>query len=62
MSGMAGKSSFHHSCPGRKTVVDMMKRGSTFGELAIIFLIPRKLGDRCDSWEMESVDGECWEV
>lgn len=29
---------------GKKTVVDMMKRGSTFGELAIIFLIPRKPG------------------
>lgn len=26
----------------KKTVVDMMKRGSTFGELAIIFLIPRR--------------------
>lgn len=29
------------SCWGKKTVVDMMKRGSTFGELAILFLIPR---------------------
>lgn len=41
---------FHHFWPaclhswGKKTVVDMMKRGSTFGELAIIFLIPRKPG------------------
>ena len=26
---------------GKKTVVDVLKRGNTFGELAIIFLIPR---------------------
>ncbi|CAE7576675.1 for [Symbiodinium natans] len=47
--GDLGAESFYIIESGKKTVVDVLRRGHTFGELAILFLVPRRATVICTS-------------